>query len=319
MMERSAAAVVVTYRSSIWIERCLESLRQQPGLALTWVVDNASDDDTVELIRNRYPDVRLIANMDNVGFAAANNMALREIEEPFVLMINPDAALEANALATMANAMMEDDRLAMVGPRIMRGGKIENSLSLAPTPMQSLLFLLTGMRSYNTGGFSGRASPGYPWNDGAEGDHLRGSCMLVRRAAIDDSGLLDERFFLYFEETEWCLRLRESGWKIAIAPHAIAQHEGKASVSIGLSLPSLEYMRSAVIFWQLRYGRTFSLMLRSMLWLMAAVKRMLLLLGGGDRERREWLDKTMRLAVTPYSLPIEYPHARRPSFWDGGE
>lgn len=311
----SVAAVVVTYRSEAWIAACLDSIRQQPEVSTIWVVDNASDDATVELVRDRYPDVRLICNDDNPGFAVANNQALRQIGEPYVLLLNPDAALEAGALAAMLVRMRGDPELAVVGPRIMRNGRIEDSLGLAATPMQSMRFLFSGMRDHESGGFSGVAVPGYPWNDGAEGDHVRGSCMLVRRTAIDDVGPLDENFFLYFEETEWCLRMRDRGWRIGIVPLAVARHAGKASIRTQTQLPSLEYMRSAILFWHKRFDSSACVMLRSTLWLMAAFKRLLLTLSGRGIERRAWLRKVMLLAADPYAMPIEYAGARRPSGW----
>lgn len=314
MKPQGAAAVVVTYRSEAWIEKCLDSLLLQPEITTIWVVDNASDDNTVDLVKARYPDVHLISNPNNVGFAAANNQALKQVTEDFALLLNPDASLEGEAVGHML-AAMEDEKTGAVGPRIFRGGEIEPSLSLAPRAFESVMFLFSGMRSFNTGGFSGRPVPGFPWDAGAEGDHLRGSCMLVRKEVMESAGLLDEAFFLYFEETEWCLRMRREGWKIRIASDAVAHHVGKASVKTQTSLPSLEFMRGAVLFWGMVYGPVVSRGLRVVLWSMALTKHSLLLFSKQAAERRGWLREVMGLAITPYKMPIEYEHSRRPSLW----
>ncbi len=312
----AVAAVVVTYRSAAWIERCLDTLLIQPEVTSVWVVDNASDDHTVDLVRSRYPHVQVISNRCNIGFAAANNQALEKISEPYVLLLNPDAFLEPESVGAMLEVFRADEHMAVVGPRIIRNGMIEASLSMAPTASASWLFLLSGMRNYSTGGFSGKPVAGFPWEDGAQGEHLRGSCMLVKKTAIEDAGPLDERFFLYFEETEWCLRMRRSGWNIAITPKAIAHHEGRASVKTQSSLPSLEFMRSAILFWRIHYSPLIATGLRATLWLMSAIKYILLTCSGSAADRRGWLKKVMGLALTPYRLPIEYDAARRPGLWD---
>jgi len=311
---KKVAAVVVTYRSEVWIEKCLDSLILQPEITKIWVVDNASDDNTAGLVKAHYPNVHLISNSNNIGFAAANNQALEKISETYVLLLNPDAFLEEGALGHML-AAMEDEKVSAVGPRIFRGGEIEPSLNLSPRALEALLFLFSGMRAFKTGGFSGQPAPGFPWNQGAEGDHLRGSCILVRQAIIETVGLMDERFFLYFEETEWCLRMRSSGWNIRITSDAVAHHVGKASVRTTSALPSLEYMRGAVLFWGMVFGSVVSRGLRAVLWSMALVKYLLLIFSKQAVERRVWLKKVMGLAINPYSMPIEYEHSLRPSLW----
>jgi len=312
----TVSAVVVTYRSREHVDRCLESLRAN-GVQRIWVVDNASDDGTADHVSKRFPDVDLIRNKENLGFAAANNQALRLVETPFALLLNPDAWLEPDAIRHMLASMCADERVGVLGPRIMRGGEIEPSLLMAPRFRDALMFLASGMRAFGTGGFSGRTAAGYPWDEGGEGDHVRGSCMMVRMAAVRDAGYLDECFFLYFEETEWCLRLRRAGWSVRIVPAAVVHHLGKASVRTEEQLPSIEYMRSAILFWRKEYGTWRARLLQAILLGMASVKWILLAIFRGSSAKRAWLHDVTQLARNPYSVPIPYPGARRPSCWMG--
>jgi len=309
------SAVVVTYRSRPHVERCLDSLIRE-GITDIHVVDNASDDETADVVASQYPEVHLVCNDNNIGFAAANNQVLRHITSPFVLLINPDAWLEAGSLRHMLADMERHDDVAVVGPRIVRDEQVESSLLYTPRAWDAWFFLLSGMRAFGTGGFSGRVVEGYPWDDGAEGDHVRGSCMLVRMQSVREAGLLDEDFFLYFEETEWCLRMRAHGWRVVLNSSAVAHHIGKASVRTHDVLPSLEYMRSAVLFWHKIYPTSVAWLLRTTLLCMASAKRFVL--GVVDRKRvdqRRWLGDVVRLAMNPYKLPIVYPQACRPHSW----
>jgi len=315
MNSASVSAVIVTYRSRLHIERCFRSLIEE-GISDVWIIDNASDDETVSYISEHFSEAHLIRNNENVGFAAANNQALKQITASFVLLINPDAWLEKGALRHMLAEMNRHDDLAVAGPRIIRDKQFEPSLLYAPKAWDAWLFLLSGMRAFRTGGFSGRAAAGYPWDDGGEGDHVRGSCMLVRMQAVQEAGFPDESFFLYFEETEWCLRMRKHGWRIMLNSHAVAHHIGKASVLTHDSLPGIEYMRSAILFWHKMYPDPVAWLLRATLLFMASAKWVIL--GIFDRKRvdqRRWLGDVVRLGMDPYGLPIVYSQARRPRSW----
>ncbi|MDX8389875.1 MAG: glycosyltransferase family 2 protein [Mariprofundaceae bacterium] len=305
------AAVVVTFRSRLLIDRCLLSLREAKVNEI-WVVDNASDDGTADYIQSKYPEVNLIRSEFNVGFAAGNNLALKKSEADNILLLNPDAWLTPLALEKMVQVLESDSKIAVVGPSIDRQGEPEPSLLMKPRVFEAWSFLFSGMRR---GSFSGRAADGFPWRVVTDGDHVRGSCMLLRRQAMKEVGLLDESFFLYFEETEWCLRFRKHGWRVVIAPDALAHHVGKASVKTQESLPSLEFMRSAILFWKKSYMWPLQMGLRLTLVLMACVKWLLLLPLSSAAERRGWLLAVAGLAINPFMLPIIYDRARRPSSW----
>lgn len=315
-MNHDIAAIVVTFRSQKLIDRCLQSLIAE-GVPSTniWLVDNASDDGTVNHVRENYGQVNIIHNHENLGFAAANNQALCHMTAKYVLLLNPDAWLNAEALERMVAVMEQDERIAIVGPSIVRQKQVEQSLLMRPRFWEAWFFLLSGMRAFETGGFSGKAAQGFPWQDVTDGDHVRGACMLVRQEAVTDVGLMDETFFLYFEETEWCLRFRQHGWRVVIAPQATAYHIGKASVRTQERLPSLEFMRSAILFWKKTLAWPAQVSLRVTLFFMVMVKWSLLLPVKSAKGQREWLWRVASLTVNPFGLPIVYNKARRPSSW----
>ena len=313
-MNHNIAVVIVTFCSRDLIAQCLQSVIDEDVTDI-WVVDNASTDDTVDYVNTHFPQVNLIANAENIGFAAANNMAIRQIEGKDILFLNPDAWLTDGALAAMRQALEANQDVAMVGPRVIRQGEVEPTLLEAPRFFTSWMFILTGMRAMNTGGFAGKVVQGFPWRRVTEGEHIRGSCMLVRCKALEEVGLMNELFFLYFEETEWCLRFRQHDWKIVIEPKALAHHIGKASVGTQNALPSLEFMRSAVLFWKVNNTWVEHAFLRSTLFLMALTKCLLLLPFSAEKHRRGWLLNVAGLALNPFRMPIVYHQARRPSAW----
>jgi N-acetylglucosaminyl-diphospho-decaprenol L-rhamnosyltransferase len=221
-----ASVVVVTYDALPWIERCLESVR---GVT-TVVVDNGSSDGTVALVRERFPDVRVVET-ENRGLGAGWNVGIRATESRYVLILNADAWLVGDALARLVAFADERPRAAVVGPRLRYpDGRLQRSVRGFPTVWRLateyffLRKLAPGTRALNAfyaGGFEHDAV--------REAEFVMGACMLVRRAAIEEVGLLDEDFFLFSEETDWCYRFRDGGWSVVFYPGAECVHVGGAS------------------------------------------------------------------------------------------
>ena len=220
------AIVVVTYDALPWIEHCLESVHEVP----TVVVDNGSTDGTVGLVRHRFPEVRLVES-ENRGLGAGWNVGIRETESRYVLILNPDAWLVGEALERLVAFADSRPRAAVVGPRLRYpDGRLQRSVRGFPTLWRLateyffLRKLAPGTRALNAfyaGGFE---------HDGVrEAEFVMGACMFVRRAAIDEVGLLDEDFFLFSEETDWCYRFRQAGWEVVFFPGAECVHVGGAS------------------------------------------------------------------------------------------
>jgi N-acetylglucosaminyl-diphospho-decaprenol L-rhamnosyltransferase len=222
----SATAVVVTYDALPWIEHCLQSVAGVPVV----VVDVGSRDGTLALIRGSFPDVRLI-EAENRGLGAGWNVGLREAETRYALILNADAWLEGDALARLVAFADAHPRAAVVGPRLLnRDGTLQRSVRGFPTlwRLATEYFFLRKLapRSRALNSFYGG---GFDHDEVREVDFVMGACMLVRREAIDEVGLLDEDYFLFSEETDWCFRFRQAGWQVLFFPGAECVHVGGAS------------------------------------------------------------------------------------------
>jgi GT2 family glycosyltransferase len=245
------AVVVVTYNSAATIEACLRSV-QTEGAAEIVVVDNASQDGTPRLLAARFPELRLIANAVNEGFGRACNRGWRATRAPFVLLLNPDTELQPGALSALLAFAADQPRAALVGPRIVNpDGSLQHSCFRFPT----LRMVLTGF--FGLIPLDSPANGRYPraaYERAHQVEHLLGACLLARRAAADQVGLFDERFFIYFEETDWCYRMRAAGWQNWYCPAATVLHLGAHSTSRDPERMSGEFYRSQARFYRKHYS-----------------------------------------------------------------
>lgn len=220
------AAVVVTYNALPWIERCLASLEGAEAV----VVDNGSGDGTVALVRERFPGVRLL-EQPNRGLAAGWNAGLAATESRWALILNADAWLVGDALARLVAVGDAHPDVAVVGPKLLNpDGSLQRSVRGFPTrwrlATEYLYLRKLAPRSRLVNAFY---AGGFDHESEREAEFVMGACMLVRRAAIDEVGPLDESFFLFSEEVDWCYRFARAGWKTLFTPAASCVHVGGAS------------------------------------------------------------------------------------------
>jgi GT2 family glycosyltransferase len=219
--------VIVTYHSRDHLPSCLEALdAAAAGEAIeTVVVDNASGDGVVAYVRESRPEVRIVLNDANLGFAAAVNQGARMARGDALLLLNPDVVLEPRSLGRLRRAL-EDPRVGIVGPQLFfPDGSPQRSVWDAPS-LRALAF--EAFLLYNLFPRWSPISPRVP--EAAEDvGALSGACLLVRRACFDTLGGLDERFFLYFEDVDLGLRARAAGWRVRLLPDARAVHHLGAS------------------------------------------------------------------------------------------
>jgi N-acetylglucosaminyl-diphospho-decaprenol L-rhamnosyltransferase len=216
----------VTYNALPYLERCLESIERYE----TVVVDHGSTDGTLELVRGRFPRVRLV-EQENRGLAAGWNRGIRETSSPFVFVINADAWQVDDAADRLAAFAEEHDRAGFIVPRLLNpDGTLQPSVRAFPTTWRlatEYLFLRKlAPRSRALNSFYGA---GFRHDEAREIDVAKAAAFLLRRAAFDDIGPFDEDFFLFSEETDWCYRLREAGWRSYFTPEAEVVHVGGAS------------------------------------------------------------------------------------------
>jgi GT2 family glycosyltransferase len=221
-----AAAVVVTYDGLPWIERCLESVR---GLE-TVVVDHGSRDGTVGFVRERFPEV-LLVEQENLGLAAGWNRGLRETSGEWCLILNADAWLTPGSLERLVEFAAARPRAAIVGPRLLNpDGSLQRSVRAFPTLWRlATEYLFLRKLAPRSGLLNGFYAGGFDHAEPRRCDWVMGSCMLVRRAAVDQVGPLDESFFLFSEETDWARRFADAGWEVWFDPAAECVHIGGAS------------------------------------------------------------------------------------------
>ena len=220
------AVVVVTYDALPWIEQCLESVR---GVQ-TVVVDNGSSDGTVALVRQRFPEARIVES-ENRGLGAGWNTGIAETESRYVLLLNADAWLLGDALGRLVAFADTQPRAALVGPRLRDpDGGLQRSVRGFPTLWRlATEYLFLRKLAPRTELLNGFYAGGFAHDETREVEFVMGACMLVRREAIETVGGLDEDFFLFSEETDWCYRFREAGWKVVFYPGAETVHVRGAS------------------------------------------------------------------------------------------
>ena len=288
-MKPDLSIVIVSFNTRQLLKECLDSvyasLAESTLTSEVIVVDNASRDDSAAMVRKHFPQVRLIANEDNRGFAAANNQALRtlgygignrkypsssilqppisNIHSPpppeYVMLLNPDTIVGGNALTTLVRFMDENPRAGACGARLLHSdGGFQHSAFAFPTLFQVFLdFFPINYRLTNS-----RLNGRYPRRLYQAGkpfpiDHPLGAALMVRREVTEQVGLFDERFFIYCEEIDWCLRIKAARWGIWCVPeaeivHHVAQSTGQFRDEMFVAL-----WRSRYQLFEKHYSRLF--------------------------------------------------------------
>jgi GT2 family glycosyltransferase len=219
--------VIVHYNTPLHLHRCLVSLFSTPfdRLRRVVVIDNASRDRSVEGMTQEFPGVQFRFNDQNQGFATACNEGIRVTKAAYCLLLNPDTLITAPAIATLLRFMENHANAGIVAPQMLNA---DGSLQLSCRRFPKLLPVLlraTRMASLAPGPVDQYLMRDWDHTQGGPVDWVIGACMLLRRTAVESEGLLDERFFLYYEDTDLCRRLSASGWGVHYEPAALVRHE----------------------------------------------------------------------------------------------
>lgn len=229
------SVIIVNYNVKEFLQQALLSLRKalEHISAEVFVVDNASDDGSAEMVSREFPEITLIENTRNIGFARANNAALRMARGKFLALVNPDTIAQEDTFSTLLAFMREYEDAGMVGCKILNP---DGSLQLAcrrsfPTPWVAFTRLTGLSYLFPKSRWFGRYNLSYlPEDEVAAVEAISGSFMLMRREAFEQVGLLDEDFFLYGEDLDWCYRTIEAGWRIYYVPTTkIIHFKGESS------------------------------------------------------------------------------------------
>src|SRR5688500_3870107 len=217
--------VIVAYRSRALLGRCLDSLRDHPpgGGLRTIVVDNDAGDGTVEMVAAEYPEVELIAERSNHGFAVATNLGISRGSAPYVLALNPDAAVEEGTLQTLLELMDAEPGIGCAGAALFReDGSFDHAARRSfPTPLSALGHFSGLGRRRDSGPLAAYRAPEV---ERGPVDAVNGAFMLMRRSALEQVGLFDEGYWMYMEDLDLCKRLADGGWITFFEPAARATH-----------------------------------------------------------------------------------------------
>jgi GT2 family glycosyltransferase len=261
--------VIVNWNTRDLLRECLKSLEAGDASVQrrVIVVDNASGDGSLAMMRAEFPSVEVIANPTNGGFSQANNLGLKAFGfggaasdnlPRYALLLNPDTIVPPDGLRRMLDRMDADPRLGIAGPRlVMPDGKLDLACRRSfPTPEVSL-WRMTGLsKLFPKSKLFGRYNMTYlDEHLETEVDCVVGAFMMVRREAIQQAGLLDETFWMYGEDIDWAFRIKQAGWKVLYYPRVTVLHVKRAA-SRQNPRTRLEFQRASLIFYRKHYAAT---------------------------------------------------------------
>ncbi|MDI6892712.1 MAG: glycosyltransferase family 2 protein [Actinomycetota bacterium] len=260
--------VIVNWNTRGLLRDCLSSIYGSPLKERfeVIVVDNASTDGSQDLIKSDFPQVKLIANDQNLGFSRANNQAVRASKGEYVLLLNSDTVVSDEALGEMIRFMDEHPKAGAATCTLLLTDGVPQPFIYGEDPTLSYLVKRI-LRMLLKGRFM------HDWRGAEviETDWVTGACMMVRKKTIDEIGLLDENMFMYFEDNDWCYRMRKRGWKIYYCPFVQITHLCGRSAD----RPSRkeDYYKSLIYFYRKHYSLLARLVLRMLLvpyrWVLA--------------------------------------------------
>ena len=241
--------VIVSYNVCRFVAQCLDSvLRASEGIDVeVFVVDNASADDTVSHIGSRYPWVKLIANDDNLGFSRANNMAIRQAQGEYILLLNPDTIVAGSTLRECVGFMDAHPQAGGLGVRMHNadGSLAPESRRAIPSPWVSCLKMLGFTKRYYMSHLS--------WDEPGRIEVVSGAFFMLRRKALDQVGLLDEDFFMYGEDIDLSYRLLKGGWENWYHPSDVVHFKGESTQKSSFRYVHVFY-QAMLIFFRKHYG-----------------------------------------------------------------
>ena len=256
----TVGVAIVSYNTVELLRDCLHSLTHSTVAVAVVVVDNGSTDVSVPMMQAEFPLVRVIVPGSNVGFARGTNQGIQQLlaDAPalqYVLMLNPDTVVHAGALEQLVAFADAHPRVGVVSPRLLNAdGSLQRGVFRFPTPLMTLFDLfppgeVTPGRFYDSW-WHGRYPQEVDATQPFAVDHPLGAAMLTRVSVLAEVGMLDEDYFMYVEEVDWCMRVRRAGWAIWQQPVAQITHVGGASSRQFRAAMTLALWRSRMRYWQ---------------------------------------------------------------------
>jgi N-acetylglucosaminyl-diphospho-decaprenol L-rhamnosyltransferase len=272
--------IIVSWNVADLLVSCLESIRRHssPSMEII-VVDSASSDGTPDLLQTRYPDVKLLAQSENVGFTRGNNIGLRAAQGKYLLLLNPDTEIIGDALARMTDYLDAHPQVGIIGPHTLNSdGSHQPTRRRFPT-LTTAIFESTWLQGYAPQSLLDRYYVRDLSDDGTyEVDWVQGSALMARREVYEQIGGLDEGYVMYSEELDWCKRAKQAGWRVVYLGSAkITHHGGKSSEQAG-ARRHIHFQQSKLRYFRKYHGA-----------LAAQALRLFLLASYGLQLAQEWL------------------------------
>ena len=230
--------IIVSWNVKNLLERALAAAEQNPPRSASEiiVVDNASSDGSADLVTAKFPSVKLIRSPQNVGFAAGNNLGFQKASGEYLLCLNPDTEVQAGVLDFIIDAFDRDARLGAFGVKLLNSdGSLQPSCKSFPSA-DTILYNACGLDAlFPRSKIFGKYNMSWFKHDAElEVDQPMGAALALRRSALDQTGVYDERYFMYFDEVDLCWRLKQAGWKIKFFPQVCITHHWAQSTKQAL-------------------------------------------------------------------------------------
>lgn len=252
--------VIVNWNTKQHVLNCLRSIFETRGVLhlQVVVVDNCSSDGSADAIAEQFPEVQIIRASENFGFAKGNNLGLKLVSGRFVALVNSDVILRQNCLQALQAFMLPLGDVGLCGPRVCwPDGSFQPSCKRTPSLTRKFSHVLglhrLGLKSW---GFAGYHMDESEHVHGGNIEVLVGCFWFARKEALDEVGGLDERFFMYGEDDDWCMRFRRAGWRLSYCKDAMAVHVARASSSKEPERFKIEQERAVLQYWEKWRGRT---------------------------------------------------------------
>lgn len=258
-MEIDISLIILSWNDRQHLIECLESLsggRKSRAMEVI-VVDNASTDGSPDMVESKFPEVKLIRNDTNVGFPKGNNIGVAASQGRYLCLLNSDIKVLNDCLEILADQLDEHPNIGMIGPRIFYSNMTHQSSCRKFPTIWNNVCSATGLSKLfrNSGFFSGEHMFYFQGDRACDVDVLVGCFWMVRRRALDQFGLLDEGFFMYGEDVDWCKRCWQAGWRVSFYPGAQAIHYGGGSSSKnGSAWVEMTQQRSILRYWNKHHG-----------------------------------------------------------------
>ncbi|MEI6166054.1 MAG: glycosyltransferase family 2 protein [bacterium] len=251
------SVIIVSWNAKDFLRNCLASIYKNSGTLIgeVIVVDNASTDGSPEMVTKEFPGVTVIRSSNNLGFACGNNLGIKQASHDYLALVNSDVIVHPGCFETLTAFLEHHEEAGLVGPKVLdREDRLQSTCRRFPTLMNTICRALALDHALQRWPLLSREMTPLSHFTESDVEVLSGCFWLARRKAVDVVGGLDERFFFYAEDVDWCKRFRDAGWRIMFIPQASATHFGGGSSDNAPLRYSIEMLRANLAFWRKHNG-----------------------------------------------------------------